>query len=445
MVSVGATTKARGASPAGRIDLQAVQEKTKAQAEQIKARAARTAQDTEKLNEIRNAWQEAVQSGKIDQLKILNADFQQASQQAAKNRGDLSAMMVTLLDGYADMGVKIQAANEDNETEKKIVADAERLLESAKGSLVQAQAMQNNWFSRRDKAIAAAKAAIQTADQAVITAKTEAATMKRTRLNEMNMASSLQLQQAIAQELTDKAQDNIAGIEADLSAVQQNVTETMDRIKTDTVAMESLDADLKQANGELTTLKEELTSYTENSSEWQDCRDRIIKKTRERDDFETARNSAFATAQEGQRFLEMNRNEEGQQATSLAMHKQWIAIMQMGVQQRAILYDQHVRGMQRAADVEAVSRADLVAAETDKRLAEESAMQTQAMRKNMLDRINRMPEQVREMRAIREADVKGAVAFETEMAKAIDEFHKNFGSGAGYDDRAAHREAPAAQ
>lgn len=443
-LSSGITAKAQTASPAGRIDMRAAQDKTKAQAEQLKVRSAKSVEQAEKLKDIRNAWQEAINTNDIDQLKILNADFSAASQEAAKNRGDLSAMMISLLDGYKDIGISIAAANELNADEKKMVTDAEALLESAKGKLPQAQAIQYNFLGRRDKAIAAAKNAIEVAEAAVATAKSQTASMRRTRLNDMNMTSSLQLQQAVAQELTTKAQENIATIEADLDAVQQNVSATMDRIKIDTKTMEDLDTQLKQANGELGTLNEELTSYTENSSEWQDCRDRIVKKTRERDDLETQRNSAFLAAQEGQKFLEFNRQEEQGQATLLAQHKQWITIMQMGSEQRDVLYEKHMRFVQGSADVEGLSMADQIATETDKRLATETAMQTQAMRKNMLDRLGRMPGEVKAMRSIREADVKGQVEYEKRFISMIEEFHKNFGTDAGYDDRGAHRDTPPA-
>jgi hypothetical protein len=183
----------------------------------------------------------------------------------------------------------------------------------------------------------------------------------------------------------------------------------------------------------------ELTSYTENSSEWQDCRDRILKKTRERDDIEAERNAAFMRTQEGQRFIEFNKMEEQGQIQLLAQHKNWISLLQLGTQQRDILYEVHLGLVRGAADQEAMSMIDQVATETDERMATDAGMKTQAMRKNTLDRLNRMPDQVRRLRQITETETQNQVEFERQFSAKIEEFHRNFGTVAGYDDRGAHR------
>jgi hypothetical protein len=95
-----------------------------------------------------------------------------------------------------------------------------------------------------------------------------------------------------------------------------------------------------------------------------------------------------------------------------------------------------VRG---AADQEAMSMIDQVATETDERMATDAGMKTQAMRKNTLDRLNRMPDQVRRLRQITETETQNQVEFERKFSAKIEEFHKNFGTVAGYDDRGAHR------
>jgi chromosome segregation ATPase len=433
------TTAGLKTSPAGRIDMRTVQERQKAGADRFKERSARAAEQTDKLQQLRGAWQLALQSKDIDTLKILNADFESAARESAQNTKDLSGMMFALLDGYKDIGVAIKAAEEFNTEEKKIMDDAAALVEDAKGSLVQAQAMQFNILGRRDRAIAAARSGIETAEAALKTTKQQNEAMRRERLNKMDLKQSMQLQQAITQELTDVAQSRIGEIEANLDAVQHNVNATMDGIKADTALLEGFDTKLTQANAELGTLNEELTSYTENSSEWQDCRDRILKKTRERDDIEAERNAAFMRTQEGQRFIEFNKIEEQGQIQLLAQHKNWISLLQLGTQQRDILYEVHLGLVRGAADQEAMSMIDQVATETDERMATDAGMKTQAMRKNTLDRLNRMPDQVRRLRQITETETQNQVEFERQFSAKIEEFHKNFGTIAGYDDRGAHR------
>ena len=431
-------------SPTGRIDMRTVQERQMAGAERFKERSAKAAEQTQKLQQLRGAWQQALESKDIDTLKILNADFESAARESAQNTKDLSGMMFALLDGYKDIGVAIKAAEDFNSAEAKIMSDAAALVQEAEGKLVQAQAMQYNIFGRRDKAIADGNASIETAKSSEKTAKQQAEAMRRERLNKMDLTQSMQLQQAITQELTDIAQARISEIETNLDAVQQNVNATMDGIKADTAQLEELDKNLTQANAELMTLNEELSSYTSGSSDWQECRSRILTKTRERDDLEAERNATFMRTQEGQRFVEFNKMEEQGQIQLLSQHKTWISLLQMGAQQRDILYEVHLGLVRGAADQEAMSMIDQVATETDERMVTDAAMKTQAMRKNTLDRLNRMPDQVRRLRQITEVETQNQVAFEREFAAKIEEFHKDFGTTVGYDDRGAHRSGQSA-
>lgn len=430
-------------SAAGRIDPRSVTDQQRARVDRFKERSVKAQEQTDRMATVRDKWKEALQSGDIDTLKIINADFESAARQSAQNSKDLTQMMFAVLEGYKDIGVTIKAADEFNVDEQSLLAAANATLEKAKGDLVRAQARQFNLFGMRDRAIQSAKDAIATAESAVTIAKQEAEAMRRKRLNDMDLSQSMQLQQAITQELTDVAQQRIAEIESNLEAVQQNVTLTMDEIKADTARMEELHKTLEQQNAVLANLNQELGSYTENSSEWQECRDRILRQTRERDATEADRNAAMMRAQEGQRFIEFNKMEEQGQVQLLAQHKTWITLLQMGTQQRDVLYKVHLGLLQGAADQEAMSMVDQVATETDERMVVDAAMKTQAMRDNTLARLKRMPEQVRRLRQVTEAEVQNQAAYEEQFLKALDDFHKNFGTDVGYDNRDAHR-APAA-
>ena len=79
------TTAGLKTSPAGRIDMRTVQERQKAGADRFKERSARAAEQTDKLQQLRGAWQQALQSKDIDTLKILNADFESAARESAQN------------------------------------------------------------------------------------------------------------------------------------------------------------------------------------------------------------------------------------------------------------------------------------------------------------------------------------------------------------------------
>lgn len=446
MLATANTTTAKTAASGLKqsTSLNQVESQQRAAAARFKERTAEAEASAQKMGEVRAEWQKALETGDVDKLSILNATFETASRDNAKNTKDLSGMMSALLEGYKDIGLVIKSAEELNAAEQGLIDTANKLVTDKQGELVQAQGLQWNILGRRDKAIAAANAAIKTAQDAVKTATQTAEAMRRERLGNMNMEASMQLQQGITQELIDVAMQRIDQIETDLASVQTNANETMDAIESDTKKTEELDASLVQLNGELSTLQEELGLYTENSSEWQECRARIMKKTRERDDTEAERNAAFTRAQEGQRFIEFNKMEEQGQIQLLAQHKTWISLLQMGTKQRDTLYQVHLNLVKGATEQQAMSMIDQVAIATDERMAMDAAQKTQAMRKQITDRVKGMPDQVRRMREIVSTETANQAAFEDMMNAEISNFHKNFGTDVGYDNRDAQRQAQSA-
>lgn len=126
------------------------------------------------------------------------------------------------------------------------------------------------------------------------------------------------------------------------------------------------------------------------------------------------------------------------------MHRSWIALLQMGSRQRDIVYKAHLSFMRASAQQEGMSQIDEVATRTDEEMATTTAMRAQAHRGKLLERLHRAPAEVQRLREVTEADVQNQVAFEQQFAAALEEFHKNFGSDRGYDDRGAHREQSAA-
>jgi hypothetical protein len=420
--------------------LSGVESLQKASTARFKEHVAQVEASTEKLQEVRSQWQQALQTGDIDKLSILNASYETLSRENAKNSKDVATMMGALAEGYKDIGLVMKSTEAFDASEQKIVDDANNLVETKKGDLVYAQGM-FNFMGRRDRAIAAAKSDIKTAEAAVTTARQDAELRRRTRLGSMNLEGSMQLQRNMTAELVEIAKSRISTIQSDLESVKQNGNETMDQIKVDAKAVEDFDATLKQQNGEINTMEEELTSYTENSSEWQECRGRIRDKTRERDETETERNKAFSRSQEGQKFIEFNKIEEQAHLQLLAQHQTWIEILQFGAKQRDILYQSHLNLIKGASEQQGMSMAATLGVATDERFAVDAAQQTAAMRRGMLDYQKAMPDNVRRMRDITKTDVEGQLAFEDEMNKLIEDFHKNFGTAAGYDNRDVQRQA----
>lgn len=426
-------------APAGRLDVKNVGKNVGDQAARFKERTAKAREQTEKMKDIRGQMTAAIAIGDIDTMKILNASFKEANEQAQKNRGDISSIMGGLLTGYRDIGVALKAAEAFTSAETQLIEDAKSVVKKAGDNVLGAK---GNWYiipGSRERTIAKAEEALKTAEQGVVTATQMAEAQRRERLNNMSLQQSMQLQQGITQELTEIAQGRIQGIEENLTEIQANTDETSDTLMTDTKKLEELDAELNAANTELNTLNEELASYTQNSSQWMECRDRIRKKSRARDDIESERNATFLRNEQAQVFIEAGRVQEEGQRELLAQHKNWIALLQMGAQQRDVHYGVYLDLLKDNADQEAMARVDETASETDERVAENTAQIVQGMRKNTMDWMDRAPKRLENMRKIVGATVESQANFEEELNRRIEEFQQNLKPG--YDDRQTYRDA----
>lgn len=422
---------------AGRMDVKDVLDRSAQTANRFKERTAKARDQTDRMKGIREEMAEAIVAKDIDKMKILNATFAEARADYQKNSRDLSAVMGGLLTGYQDIGVALKAAEQFTADEQKLIDNASALVEESKRKLGHAE---NDWYilpGGKKRAVKAANEAIATAENGVVTATQMAEALRRERLNNMSIQQSMQLQQGITQELTELAQDRIAGIQENLEEIQVNTDILADQLKTEAKKLEDLDKALEQANAELHTLQEELAGYAQNSSEWQACRDRIRLKERERNHVESDRNATFLRNEQAQVFIESSKIQEDGQRELLAQHKNWIAILQLGAQQRDVQYGVYLDLLKDNADQEAMSRVDEISSETDERVAENTAQIVQSMRDNTMKWMDRAPKRLDNMRKIVGANVEGQAAFEAEVNRRIDEFKKSL--HIGYDDRETYR------
>src|SRR5205085_1389804 len=86
------------------------------------------------------AMKGAVASHDIDRMKILNADFKTAHEEAEKNRKDINGLMGNLLTGYKDIGIQLKSAEEFSAEELQFERDAQALVTSAQAALEHAHA-----------------------------------------------------------------------------------------------------------------------------------------------------------------------------------------------------------------------------------------------------------------------------------------------------------------
>lgn len=428
-------------SASGRIDMRAVQDTAREQASKIKERLDAGAEQTERLQDIAEKMRSAVQRGNIDEVKILTADFDTARRSFAQNTKDLAAAMMGLGEEFRSIGVTLVEAKNFEPQEQILIDDASARVARAERSLANAN---DAWFFK-DSRIVTARQGLEAAKIGLKVDTELAETQRRMRLENMNLEQSMQQLQTITTQITEIATKRIDDITENLKAVEAGAIATGKDLETLAEEGEQLQKKLNRANNELSALHEELNGYKANSTEWTECDGRIRAKNRARDKVETEKNKTFALTQEAQRFIEMYKVQEESQRQLLSFHETWIAMLQEGSRQRSVLYKSHLGVIQAAGDQQAMSMTDAIAVETDERTTKDAAEHLQAIRGNIADRLERAPEDVRRLRAIKAADTKAQVAFEQRVNTLQDQFYKNWGTGVGYDDRATYRGQEPAQ
>lgn len=414
--------------------------KLKTETDQLRARTEEAEAQAKRLQSAREEWQAALRSGDIDQIKIKSATFESLQRENAKVSKDVAQKTAILAEGFADIGVRLKSLEKLTPEGVELVTSAEATLEGAKGKLVQAQAGQWNIFGMRDKAIVRAKEDITTAEEALNLAKEQAELMRREALNSMDIRTSLQTNEAVTQELVEMAQGRIKHLEEQIANVQGSLKATQEDIRSDVDNMAAYKSELDEKRSALSGLRSELESLVEGTPEWRDYRDRVIAMEAEFETAETKHSATLISSKERERFLEMGINQERLLKTALSRQHEWIAILQIGSQNRSVYYESYLAGLQVVAEHDAMQHHDKVAVQIDEDIAMSTAQAEQAAQRAMLERVERMPEQLRRMRQINAASVANRVDWEQRMQVAFRDFITKSREDAGYDNRDTYRE-----
>ena len=91
--------------------------------------------------------------------------------------------------------------------------------------------------------------------------------------------------------------------------------------------------------------------------------------------------------------------------------------------------------MKDSADQQAMSSVDQLARETDLRITNDTAQVGAALQKNILERLEAHPGEVRALRDIIQAMAESNARFDSRFDALLDKFRKNYGTDPFYDDR----------
>jgi|GEM_PF-2456713 len=456
MAATSQTTRARSRTEAPR-SLVSAQETIEKRGSALRERFEKAEVQTHQLSDIASRMKEAMAAGNIDQVQILNADFASARASLAANTKDLQAAMIGLTEGIQGIGLVLEEAKKYSSEEQQVVDAANQLVERMQGrvtaastALATAEQMSGitSWFGARRRAIEAAQTDLTRARTELDAAKANVGSaqqmadqMKRARLENMSLEQSMQQLHSIGAQIVSIARDRISEITSNLEMITAGREETIVQLQQWARDVEDGDREIARVKAELESLRQQLEEVQENSSEWMTLKGQIEAKNAELGEVEGKRNNAFSLSQDGQRFLEMYKLQEESQRSLLQFQQTWIALLEEGLRQRSALYQSHLGVIKGAGDQEAMSLQDAVSVRTDEVVQQSAAEHVIALRKNILDRARAMPEQVRRLREITNADAQSKASYEEELDKLFEQFRNNYGTEPRYDDPDAQKPA----
>lgn len=124
-----ASTSVRSKSVNPSIAMQTAQVTASEQAKAIQARMKETEAQTERLNKLATAFTKAAESGDVDTVKLITADFKEASALAQQIQRDLASKMVALGGGFKDIGFTLEDLQKMNTQEEGVILAAKEMLE----------------------------------------------------------------------------------------------------------------------------------------------------------------------------------------------------------------------------------------------------------------------------------------------------------------------------
>ena len=425
-----------------------IEETAAQQASLIRKRMEDAGKQTDRFKEITAQMAAAVKSGDLDKVRSLTTTFADVRASFVANSKDLASAMFGLGAEFKEIGVLIEELQALSPEEQKLINDAEALQKRMEGRLSNANAelakAENKTaiFGFRRRAVEAAHASIARSQEGlgatkagVAAARQMAEQQQRQRLQSLDMEQSMQKLQMITQQIIDIARERIDGIKENLEAVQQGGIATMADLKQLATEVEERGKELAAANAELETLREQLAEQAQGSAAATAVQEQIRNKERARDDILTGRNKAYALSQEGARYTEMYRAQESSQRDLLQFHETWIAILDEGIKNRSVVYKSYIDVMKDSADQQAMSSVDQLARETDLRITNDTAQVGAALQKNILERLEAHPGEVRALRDIIQAMAESNARFDSRFDALLDKFRKNYGTDPFYDDR----------
>jgi hypothetical protein len=355
--------------------------------------------------------------------KVLKASLEALHKSVAQEQADLGQAVMGLNGLMTAMGKDYENLTKPSAAELALIKNANQRLADAKVALEGAKIA---WLFRSSK-IAAAEAEIEAAEQGITNAKTQAASLARTRLMKATMEDSLQEFMFKVEKTIEIMKARKTDIEKQIVAVGLRKQDAY-RVKEGAAKkLEQLEAELTQIEQTLQTEEQNITSMTNGSEEYV-AQERLVSETRRRvEEIRGNRNNALVLFQSKERFAAELEVHERAQMKLRDNQRSWITLLTSDTQERVVTFKSRLEAMKAMSDQDVAKNLDKVGVEVDGRNVEFMAQVGSASDRARMEMVESQPERVKRISEAQANQAEAQQQIREREAEVISEFRKKYG------------------
>jgi len=290
-------------------------------------------------------------------------------------------------------------------------------------------AAQTKWniLGLRDRAIEAAKQAIESANQRIVDAKAEVKQMVRQRLLHADIESSLQTFMKMVYDTVEIMRKRMEAINQQVTVVGQRKKAAFDIKEKAAQALEILDKQLGDGEVSLSNEEEVLASLTNGSPEYATQTTKISALRAQVEEIRGRRNTALVLYQSKERFAKELEIHEKAQIKLRDNQRAWITLLNSDTEERVITFKSKLEAMKAMSDQDIAVNLTGVGVQIDQTNAAYMAGVGAASDSYAMEMLEGQPDRVRRLAEIQAAQAEASAKIRDRFAVVLKEFRESYG------------------
>lgn len=383
----------------------------------------------EKINKTQEEIEEASNiEDKVERntrLEILNSTMKDLREAADAEEVDLAEAVLGLNILIEKMGGEYGNLTELNVEEKKIISDAEDMVEIKNTAVSEAE---SSWMPfGKDARIQEAKTAFENAKLNVESAKSEAKKQMRARLMNASMEDSLQTFQVKVERTISIMKDRLNDIKIQVEAVGIRKDAAFAAKEESAKDLEKYSQKVEDLESDLFDAEEELESYSNGSSEYTSQESKISNIKSDLEDARGSRDTALGIFQSKEKFAKELEVHEVAQKKLRNNQQTWIKTLNSDTEERIVTFKSRLEAMKASSDQEIAKELDKMGAAVDQNNVEFMAKVTVSSDKIMEDKVAAHPKRFEKMVKVQEALAEHVFKSDQKMKDMVSEMKDKYG------------------